>query len=198
MTSALSQIGGPPPAPNPNPENQSQSSSLSPMVAGAAGSALSQGIGSPASAQGQGQPGQPGQNLPPPPSNQQTVAALKHFTMIEREVRGLLADPECGKVDMKSMIIDGMTGLIGEGIVSAADAVRELGSLPERPIEQKQWLEQRMSQCVQASNLILQHHRMAFAGMPDEAAGPQYDASNHIPLMAGIAEQYSRAKNAGQ
>ena len=42
----------------------------------------------------------------PAPNHAQTVAALRHFYMIGKELRGLLADPNVGKSDIRSALIE--------------------------------------------------------------------------------------------
>jgi hypothetical protein len=193
MPSALSANLMPPPAPNPDPQGGGGGGPLSgPALAGMGAPGPSQaGAGAPGA--GPGAAPTPGGVMPPPPGRAQTVAALRHFSIIENEVKKLLADPECGKSDLRSEVIDGMTGLVSTGITTAADAVRELSNFPDKPFDQKQWLEAHLSQAVQASNAVLQHHRMAFAGqdMPENDA---YDPDNHAGTMDALTKQYQGAQ----
>jgi hypothetical protein len=127
---------------------------------------------------------------PPPPSHQQTVAALRHFGAISSECASLLADPDCGKTDVRSKVIDGVTKLVSEGIATPADAVRELASFPDRPFEQKKWLEAYMTRSDQAATAVLAHHQMA----PPQPGTPQgdYDPENHSQIMQGLISQYQQ------
>lgn len=170
MANALSSMGGPPPAPNPQPQDPS-------------------GGGAPGASSAPQQ-----QQQAPAPSHQQTVAALRHFSAIEDELRGLLADPDLGKADMKSKIIDGATKLVANGIMTAAQAVTGLGSVPERPFEQKQWVASHYATAVQAANAVLDHHRAAFAGTPAPAqpSGPD----DHQAVMSGLLSHYQGLGNA--
>jgi len=176
MSNALSAIGGPPPAPNADPGQQ-----MPPPVAGNA-------LG-PAPAAPSGPPAPP-----PAPSHQQTVAALRHFAALERELTTLLKDPDLGKSDLKSKIIDGTTGLVAQGYLTPAAAVTELGTVPERPFDQKKWLEQHFVQTIAAANQVLGHHQAAFpGGAPNEGAP---DMGDHHDLMQGLASHYQGRKNA--
>lgn len=178
MANALSDIGGPPPAPDPNAQalqqapNALQAQQVQQMPQGAPGTQAPQGQA----------------QQPPPPSHQQTVAALRHFQAIERELSGLLKDPQLGKADMKSQFIDGATKLVAQGIMSPAEAVSQLGTVPERPFDQKKWVEQHFATTLQAMNSILQHHVAGFAGMPmsDDHGSPD----NHSDVIAGLTKQY--------
>ena len=140
----------------------------------------------------------PGQPAPPrpspsPPSHQQTVVALRHFGAIKRELTALLADPDLGKTSMKSAIIDGTTSLVTSGIMTARQAVTQLGTVPERPYDQKVWLEQHLATAVQGANMILDHHRAAFAGQPVEDTPP--DPDNHTNAVAGLIANYRGGSN---
>lgn len=179
---ALAQIGGPPPAPNPEPQNNA-------IASGGAG-------GMPASSpQGMQQGGQPPQV--PPPSHQQTVAALRHFSAIEQELEQLLSNPDLGKSNLKSKIIDGATTLVAKGIMTAPDAVAQLGTVPDRPFEQKMWVQKHFAQTIQAANVILDHHRQAFQGMGVPGPGESADPDDHAGMIAGLTTQYKAPPNAG-
>lgn len=136
-------------------------------------------------------PAQPQQAPPPPPTHQQTVAALRHFDAIEQELTTLLKDPDLGKADMKSKIIDGTTSLVAKRIVSPAQAVMQLGSVPDRPFDQKQWLLTHYQQTVQAGAAVLAHHGAGVAtGMtPIDTTAPNPD--DHQTAMAGVMSNYS-------
>ena len=175
MSNALSALGGPPPAPNPEPGQQMPP----PMAGNALGPATGQ---------------QPGPPAPPPaPSHQQTVAALRHFAALERELTTLLKDPDLGKSDLKSKIIDGTTGLVAQGYLTPAAAVTELGTVPERPFDQKKWLEQHFVQTIAAANQVLGHHQAAFPGGAPNEEAPSMDG--HHDLMQGLASHYQGRSN---
>ncbi len=169
MGNALSPTGGPPDAPNPDPMSPQPGNALS-----AAG----------------GQPGPSGagpqQQMPPPPSHQMTVAALRHFDAIEQETKGLLADPDCGKMDMKSKIIDGAAGLVARGIMTPTTAVDQLATVPKSPFDQKQWLEQHLMQAIQSADAVLTHYQMG--GPQDDTSAP--DPSQHIDMISALQKHY--------
>lgn len=176
MPGSLSALSGAPPAPNPI---SSQPQGMGGPLSGAA----------PAGAPGQGAPQAP----PPPPSHQQTVVALRHFSAIEQELRGLLADPDLGKADMKSQIIDGATKLVAGGILTPVQAVTQLGAVPTRPYDQKVWLEKNFSQAVQAQQMVLAHHAAGFAGQQIDTTPPSPDG--HAGAATALAAQYQGGAN---
>ena len=182
--SALSSVGGPPPAPNPTPQATQPSpaaTALSPMAPGV-----------------QGQAG--GQQQPPkpplaPPSHAQTVAALRHFTAIEGEAKKLLKEPDCGKSDLRSAIIDSVTRLVSKGITTPADAVKELGNVPDAPFDQKKWLEGIFTQATQAQTAMLAlHQHGVMNGMPNNQTQPSPD--DHQVHMASLMSQFKAAGHA--
>lgn len=179
MASALSSVGGPPPAPNPTPQATNPGAlamAAAPMAPGPSGG-------------GQSGPPQQQPAPPPAPSHAQTVAALRHFTAIEKETATLLKNPDCGKTDMRSAIIDGVTRLVAKGITTAADAVRELGSVPDKPFDQKQWLEKVFTQATQAQTAMLALHQHGVAnGMTPDQTAPSPD--DHQATMSGLAAQF--------
>ena len=173
--SALGGPGGPPPAPNPQPSQTPQGN------AGLMGAPMP-GPMSPAA--GAGAP----QGPPPAPSHGQTVAALRHFSALEKELTTLLKDPDLGKADIKSKVIDGATKLVSTGIMAPAEAVMELGTFPERPFDQRKWIEQHFIQTIQAASNVLDHHRVAFAGQPPSTE--PISADDHQQHMAALGSMY--------
>src|ERR1700732_471362 len=87
-----------------------------------------------------GAPQQPGQATPPPPTHEQTVAALRHFDAVKRELEIILTDPALGKTSVKTKIIDGVTRLVATRFLKSAQAVDELAEVPsDRLLPLKMW-----------------------------------------------------------
>jgi hypothetical protein len=187
MANALSPVGSPTPPPPEMPQGGAQNALAAPMGPSPMAGAPMGPVGA------QGPPGGvPQGGMPPAPNHQQTVAALRHLGASERELMTLLSDPDCGSADMKSKVIDGVTSLVAEGIATPADAVKELSSFPERPFDQKQWLEQKLQTVDKAKVAILQHHQMGYLGAPPDDTPPNTD--NHLQTMSGLQANYSGGK----
>lgn len=122
------------------------------------GNALSSG----AMASPQGAPGpagQPGQAAPPaPPTHAQTVAALRHFDAVRKEIEIIAKDPALGKNNVKSKIIDGVLRLVAGGIMQTTQAVEQLSKVPTEPLLQMKWAKSMLTQAQQAENGILDHY----------------------------------------
>lgn len=141
--------------------------------------------------------GGPPQAAPAPPSHEQTVSALRHFHAVIGEVQTLLKDPETGKSDMKSKIIDGVTKLVSERMIAPGSAVAQLSQVPADPLQQRKWLQTTLQQATQAANAVLDHHAAGSQGTLDwakegQAIHPHPD--QHMGHMAALEANYGGRK----
>lgn len=130
----------------------------------------------------------------PPPTHEQTVAALRHFDAIKGELTTLLKDPAAGRSDLKSKIIDGVTKLVSERILSAPQAVQQLAQVPSDPLQQRKWMQTMLTQAVQAEQGIVEHHRNTNLGSGDWATEAQKHNTNpddHMEHMKALNANYS-------
>lgn len=127
-----------------------------------------------------------GPQLPPPPSHAQTVTALRHFGALESELTKLMKSPELGKDDLRSDVIDAMTRLVAKGIVPAAGAVKDLGTFPEKPFDQRTWVNQHFQNVVQAQTMILAHHAQGGPNVPAD----EPTADSHQGTMNALQARY--------
>jgi hypothetical protein len=151
---------------------------------GAPGNALQQQSGPPAN--GAAPPAAP----PPPPTHEQTVAALRHFDAIKGELTMLLKDPAAGRSDLKSKIIDGVTKLVSERMLTAPQAVQQLDQVPSDPLQQRKWMQTMLAQTVQAENGLLDHYGQGNPSLGDvaghfagNAGGKRDDHMEHIKAL---------------
>ncbi len=144
----------------------------------------------------QGAPAQPGTPIPqqqemPAPTRQQTIVALRHFSAIEEQLEPLLRDPDLGKSDLKSKIIDGVTRLVSTRMLTPAQAVLELGNVPDKPLDQRKWAQQQMQQTQQAKAAILEHYRQS----PHQDEGTELPhADDHMQDLQGLMSHYKGLK----
>lgn len=125
---------------------------------------------------------------PPAPSHQQTVAALRHFAAVEKELEPLIKDPDLGKTDMRPKAIDGVTKLVASGILTPTQAVDQMTQFPDDPFKQKQMLQQMYVQTIIGQKQVLAQHGQALAGVPyPPGAIPPNLKRNSPPPPIGIA-----------
>lgn len=174
-----------PPAPNPDGQSSSTGGGLSGM-----GGGMPMMASPPTAPAPNGGPPQQQPQQPPAPNHAQTVAALRHFHAIGKQLEIALKDPDVGKADLKKKVIEGMTTLVAQRILSPAQAVTQLSTFPERPFEQKKWLADHLMQTQQAEIAVLTHHGMAFAGQgPQPAPSPD----SHMEDIQGMmSAHYAR------
>ena len=177
MAQGVLDAGGPPPAPNPG---QTPGQASGGVLSGAP-------MQAPAAAPGAPQP------QVPTPTHGQTVAILRHMDAIQSELAALLKDPAIGKSNLKSKIVDGMANLVAKRIVTPGDAVSQLATVPERPFDQKQWLQKHLMQAVVAKIAALTHHGQAFGGMPEQMVDKTSNPDDHIADMKSAMGHYGRA-----
>lgn len=179
MAGVLDVGGGPPPAPRPDAMPASPTNGV---------------LSAPASAAAPIAPGQ-GPQTPqiPTPTHGQTVAALRHFDAIQAELATLLKDPAIGKSNLKSKIIDGVTKLVANRIITPGAAVAQLASVPEQPFQQRKWLETHLLQAFAAKLSVQSHHGKAFGDTPEHMVDKTSSPDDHLADMQGVMGHYGRA-----
>lgn len=140
------------------------------------------------------QPGGPQQAPTPPPSHAQTVATLRHLQNVNREFGPILKNPDLGKSDMKSAVIDAGTKLVADRIVTPAAAVMLLSQVPTDPLDQRKWLQNFYDTNEKAQMTVLDHHA---SGGPtnldwqsDQAGFMPHDPDGHMKAMEGVMTHY--------
>lgn len=130
---------------------------------------------------------------PPAPSHAQTVASLRHFQAILGQLENLLKNPELGKADVRSDIIEGMTQLVADRFMEPQTAVAQLASVPDKPFDQRKWAQQMFTQTIQAQNAVLDHHRTQTVGTGNyelENMLHESDPDDHINTMKNMLQAH--------
>jgi hypothetical protein len=165
------------------------------------GNALTSGaMPQPAAPQGPGGPA--GAQAPPPPTHAQTVAALRHFDAIRKELEIIAKDPALGKSSVKSKIIDGVMRLVAERFMKPVQAVDELSKVPTEPLLQMKWVKTMYAQAQAAENGILDHYGATqphLGTVADHFAGTKgaYNPDDHGDHLAAMTANYRGPQNAG-
>ena len=135
---------------------------------------------------------QPGPQAPAP-SHAQTCAALRHFSAVMGELHKLSKNPDLGRSDVKGLVIDSVSKLVAQRVLTPASAVVELSSVPEDPLAQRKWVKGMMQKTAQAQNAVLDHHVAGTPGSLDWATESQhapYNSDDHHSIMTGLAGNY--------
>jgi hypothetical protein len=133
----------------------------------------------------------PAQN--PAPSHEQTVTALRHFQTVGKSLFKLLKNPDLGKANLKSTIIDATSKLVADSILQPSQAVGLLVQMPEEPFKQKQWLQNMYAQSIQAQVAVLQHHRQGNPGsgnLAQEMALHNDTSNQHMDVMQNMLSSH--------
>lgn len=137
----------------------------------------------------QGAPAQQQQQAAPAVSHQELVSGLRHCDAIKSEVEKLLRLPSLGKSSIKSQVISAVTDLVSSRILTAANAVTQLSSFPDAPLDQRKALQQQLMQTVQTERTLIAHHAMSNAGGGPE---PTPSADSHLDDIASLHANYSQ------
>jgi hypothetical protein len=141
----------------------------------------------------QGQPQQqrqPGQQQPTQLTKQQVIAGLHHFTAFDKAFSPLLKNPDLGKSNIRPKIFDASASLIGQGIFSVPEVMNGIKDLPDDPLGQKKWLEQKLASTAMAEKKIVSDY--IAQGPGQEPQEPAWSPDNHSDHMAGMMANYKR------
>lgn len=131
--------------------------------------------------------------MPAVPNHQETVAVLRHTMRIVDELQILDKNPSLGRSDVRSQIIDGVSKLVGDRLLKAADAIPLLADVPTEPLMQRKWVQQMLKQTVDAQNNVLSHHVAGNPATLDWAQEQQHQAGpvdDHMDTLSGLTGRY--------
>lgn len=135
----------------------------------------------------------------PAPSHHETVAAMRHFSIIANRLDKILRSDKCGKANCKGEIWDAAADFVGRGVLSITQVLNEMKSVSDDPAEQKRWLQQHVDNAKKAQMAVIEHHVAANPGSGDpmadfQAAQASKPEGDHASIMQGMMQQhYSRA-----
>lgn len=116
----------------------------------------------------------------PTPNKAQTVAAVKRLSAVQAALREVLDDKNIGKANVRPVLLDQASKLIGSRLMSLPETMQILQTFPEDPIEQKEWTAKAYNQAERAEAFLLDAHGSAIAaGKLPPDGGQAYDPVNH-------------------
>jgi hypothetical protein len=167
-----------------------------PVSPGAQGNALgappaapTAGLGNPGAApQGQQQPA---------PTHEQTVAALHHTAEVTHQLMTLMKDPDLGKKDARSQIVDASLELVQKGLTTVPAIVEQIKTVPQDPQGQLNWVKGHLLANQLAQFAVLEHYRQGnpptFDAAGDTARSQQLYSGKrkgHMDIMKGLVSHY--------
>ena len=122
-------------------------------------------------------------------SKAQLMAGLHHLEAFQKQFAPLLNSPDTGQKNIRPKIFDASAALIGEGIFTVPEVMNGIKDLPEEPLEQKKWLQQKLQGTMLAEKKLV--HDFVAQG-PGQDAGPDWTPDNHKDHMTGLMSNYKR------
>jgi hypothetical protein len=131
----------------------------------------------------------------PSPSHEQTVAALHHTSEVSKQLMSLMRDPELGKKDARSQIIDASLELVQKGLATVPAIVEQIKGLPSDPRGQLDWVKGHLLGNLLTQHAIFEHHRAAFPPTTEpwdvEKQRLQLDKKKkHSDIIGGLITHY--------
>jgi hypothetical protein len=140
--------------------------------------------------------GQPGQ--PPAPNHQETASAVYHLGEFQRRYAELLKDPEIGRKNMRPQMLEMMADVLGEGLATLPQVMKQVAEIPGKPLEQRQYLEENYAKAKAAAIAVLQHHAQAFPRTGAEPMPPpaQVGGDDHAQVLGGMMTKHYGGRRA--
>ena len=120
----------------------------------------------------------------------QLIAGLHHLSAFQKQFSPLLKNPITGKSNIRPKIFDAAATLIGEQIFSVPEVINGIKDLPDDPVDQKKWLELKLSNAAQAEQKLISDYIAQGPGQEDQ--GPEWSKDTHKDHMAGLLGNYKR------
>ena len=123
-------------------------------------------------------------------TKQQLIAGLHHLNAFQKQFSPILKNPDLGKSNIRPKIFDASATLIGQGIFSVPEVMNGIKDLPDEPLGQKKWLEQKLAGTMMAEKKLISDY--IAQGPGQEPEGPEWSMDNHKDHMGGLMGNYKR------
>lgn len=143
--------------------------------------------GPPATPAGPPGAGPQGMQQTPAPSHEETIAGLHHFTSVMKPLAKMSKNPQLGKENIQGDILDGIAGLMANGVMSLPEAMNIIRTIPQDPPAQRNWVMQHLRQAGMARDNLLEHYS---AAGPDLNAQHGWTKDSHQDHMKGLRARY--------
>ncbi len=129
------------------------------------------------------------QQQPQPLSYDQTMAAVHHLQAVEKVMKPLLTDPSIGKSNIRPKVFDACADLMGEQIMSLADVMNAIKTLPDDPVDQKKWVEKIVRTSAMGVQKVTDEFMQNENGL-EEAKSSQWSPDTHGDHMKAVRQRY--------
>lgn len=128
----------------------------------------------------------------PAPTENQTIAAVHHFGQIKSAFGPMLKDPKLGKDNIRPKLLDTMSKLLANKVLTLPEIMNAAKALPEDPIQQKKFVEKIYNDNSKAQMMVLQQHAQAKFPEPEPGAPEPtpYSPDTHADEMSALLKQY--------
>ena len=120
-------------------------------------------------------------------SKPQLIAGLHHLSSFANAMQPVLRSPDLGKSNIRPKLFDALAHLIGSQIFTVPEVMNGIKDLPNDPIQQKKWLEQKMMQVAQAEQKIVSDY---VAQGPGAENPVEWTQDTHRDHMTGLMGNY--------
>lgn len=135
--------------------------------------------------------GAPAQQPPTQMNKAQLIAGLHHLEAFQKQFAPLMNSPDTGTKNIRPKIFDASSVLIGQGIFTVPEVMNGIKDLPEDPLDQKKWLQQKLQGTMLAEKKLI-HDYIAQGPQAQEPQGPEWSEDSHKEHMAGLMGNYKR------
>ena len=123
-------------------------------------------------------------------NKQQLIAGLHHLGEFQKKFMPLLSNPATGQTNIRPKIFDASAALIGQGIFSVPEVMNGIKDLPDDPLGQKKWLEQKLAGVMMAEKKLVSDY--IAQGPGEEPQGPDWSEDTHRDHMSGLMSNYKK------
>jgi hypothetical protein len=134
--------------------------------------------------------GAPAPQRPMQMSKAQLQAGLHHLEAFQKVLSPLMNSPDTGTKNIRPKIFDASATLIGQGIFTVPEVMNGIKDLPEEPLGQKKWLQQKLTEAMLAEKKLI--HDYIAQGPQQQPDQSEWSQDSHKEHVSGLMENYKR------
>jgi hypothetical protein len=134
--------------------------------------------------------GAPAPQRPMQMSKAQLQAGLHHLEAFQKVLSPLMNSPDTGTKNIRPKIFDASATLIGQGIFTVPEVMNGIKDLPEEPLGQKKWLQQKLTEAMLAEKKLI--HDYIAQGPQQQPDQSEWSQDSHKEHVSGLMANYKR------